>query len=178
MRYPRERSSWDKRIAFSYNAPSALQKMRIFSMVSLAEPPLHQHITNPCQQNLKHLWLPSRPIPDIASFLLTGLCSWFLDPGGFELLHHTSDEYTFIATTEQIEYGWFALLYAYLSKTIVSLHHQLLSPLDHRVTGSPGYPCFNPNCGAWYIPRVSGLALLKTSIDIKYTKVQDLWPPP
>ena len=70
------------------------------------------------------LWLRSRHTdPVLTSFIIKGLRSWFRDPYGDEPLHHCPNPVTFRALTNQLELGWFALLYGYITTDITRAQH-------------------------------------------------------
>ena len=69
------------------------------------------------------------------------LLSWFVDPDGFEPIHLTSDETSFVAITSQLEFGWFALPFGYLSNDLVQLQHQQ----QHQH--------FSKRCNIYFIPN-------------------------
>jgi hypothetical protein len=87
-------------------------------------------------QDLKLWMITSRTDPDITRFILAGLRSWFLDPFGDEPLHTSTDHTTFLALTEQLELGWFALLCGYLTHSLVTTQHRYFQSISSRRHGA------------------------------------------
>ena len=83
------------------------------------------------------LWLQSaNTSPDITSFLITGLRSWFLDPFGDEPLHETDDASTFVSLLTQLDIGWFALLCGYVTKSLIQCQHSFYKSIESRKHGT------------------------------------------
>jgi hypothetical protein len=111
------------------------QEEDILHMLTCQSQPTSNH-RETLLQDLK-LWLTtSKTDPDITQFLITGLRSWFLNPFGDEPLHQSSNHNTFVALTDQLELGWFALLCGYLANTLIQIQHQYFISISSRKHGS------------------------------------------
>ena len=145
-------------------------------------------------QDLK-LWLRSiKTHPDICSFLINGLRSWFLHPFGDEPLHHTVDDQSFTAISSQLDLGWYALLCGYLSKSLIQCQHSYYVSLNSKKHGSTwGHQLtmklWHLTFSIWKhrnsalhesdaIDRLSGIQLLKNAITSEYTRGQEDLPMP
>lgn len=83
------------------------------------------------------VWLQSvKTDPDIVSYLVTGLRSWFKDPFGDEPLHRTTSDRAFRAISTQLEIGWFALLCGYITTDLIQCQHFHYADISSKKHGS------------------------------------------
>ena len=131
--------------------------------------------------------------PDIVSFIVSGLRSWFDNSNGYEPFHHASSHALHDAFTDQLKFSWFAVLCGFISSPLTHQQHLHYKSIGSRRTGHRW--TVNLITKLWSIihniwkirndalhstqrlPQLSGLDTLREAISMEHTQgVADLPP--